>query len=246
MKHAYRSMLLCAVACLLLAGCTMGGVMGGQQPPTPTPDSAEIIRQVVAATQQTRSVHFVIDFEGLPVYADPDRNFAILGVEGDLQRPDAALAIIRVRSVGSIAEIRLVSLTGQLYATNPITRQWLCFPPGTLFDPLVLFDPARGIDQLLGSQLDDIVLVGIETYEGRPHYHLQGTMAGPPLHQISYGLLGAGTVAVDLWADVETMQASRIVLVDSATDADDPTTWMMTLSDYNKDVEIIAPVECSS
>jgi lipoprotein LprG len=249
--QSYCRLLLGVVACLLLAGCGIapGGEAEPTTAPTATPTPRALIEQIMQATQDTDSMHFVIDFAGAPVYADPEtRRFALIGVEGDLQRPDAALASIRVRGGGAIAIVRLVSIDEQVYATNPVTREWQCFPPGALFDPVVLFDPQQGIDQLILEHITDIELIGIEDLEetDTPHYHLRGTIAGEPLSEISYGLLGAGPVQVDLWADTETQRATQIVLVDTATSEDNPSTWTLTLSDYNEEVDVRAPIECPS
>lgn len=245
MQPLTRMLLVCVAACLVLVGCA--GVGGVQGTPTPTPSPDDIIGRVAQAAQEAESLTFNIEFSGAPVYADPaTRRFALVSVEGDLQRPDGALARIRVRSVGAVAEIRLVSLDGQLYATNPITRGWQCYPQGSLFDPVVLFDAEQGVTYLLRETFTDVTLLGIEepeTLDG-PHYHLQGTMPGPPLNEISYGLLGAGDVATDLWVDVATGRVSRIVLVDTGSNPDTPSTWALTLSDYNKDVDIRAPIAC--
>jgi lipoprotein LprG len=245
LHNSYRGILLLGItACLLLAGCGAGSAGGPATTPTPTPGPEEIVDQVMQALQETDSLAFRIDFEGATVYADPNELFALLSVEGGLQRPDGARAIIQVRSVGSVAEIRLVSLAGQLYATNPITRQWTCIPEGALFDPVVLFDQQQGIEQLIREQFEDVSLQGIEEIEGQPHYHLRGTMPGPPLAQLSYGLLGAGPVLVDIWADVETRHVRQIQLVDSESDPDEPSTWQLRLSAYGEPVEILAPVAC--
>jgi lipoprotein LprG len=242
MQPFIRLLLVCVAACLLLAGCGTGGAES-----TPTPTANELIDRVAQTAREADSLAFSIEFGGAPVYADPaTRRFALVSVEGDLQRPNGALARIRVRSVGAVAEIRLVSLDGQLYATNPITRGWQCYPPGSLFDPVVLFDDEQGVTYLLRETFTDITLLGteeLETLDG-PHYHLQGTMPGPPLNEISYGLLGAGEVATDLWIDVASGRVSRIVLVDTGSNPDNPSTWTLNLSDYNKDVDIRAPISC--
>jgi lipoprotein LprG len=248
-NHTFiRVLSLCAAAWLLLAGC--GTAETAQQPtsvPTATPTPRERVEQVVQATQDAETFSFEMDFRGATVYADPQtQQYALLSVQGDVQRPDGALARIRVQRSGIIAEIRLVSLEGQLYTTNPITREWQCASSEALFDPAVLFDPQRGIAQLISEELDDVRLEGVEDLEDLdgPHYHLSGTMPGEPLRELSFELLGAGTVEADVWADVETLRASRIVLVDTATNPDNPSTWIMSLGDYGEDVNIRAPITC--
>jgi len=137
--------------------------------------------------------------------------------------------------------VRLVSLAGKQYITNPITRDWTCAPPGAVFDPAVLFDPASGVEHLLQTEFEEIALVGAEEIGGRPNLHLRGTIAGAPLMAISAASLGLGAVMGDLWADAETMRITRIELVDPATDPGSPTRWAITFSEYDKAVDVRVP-----
>lgn len=228
---------------LLLAAC-------GSQPaeptavPTPTPTPRELSIQVADATQAAPSFHFDVELSGAPVYADPGQIFTLLSMAGDLQRPNGVLASLRVSSVAGVAELRTVSLDGTQYLTNPITRQWQCVEPDFTFNPAVLFDPERGVEALIRTGFADVTLLGIEERDGQPHYHLRGTFAGESLLPISAYLLGNGPVEADIWADVETRRASRVVLVDTGTDPQDPSIWTLTFSEYGKEVDVRAPTEC--
>lgn len=226
----------------LLAAC--GGQATPTPVPTPTPTPREISARISQATQASQSVHFTITLSGKPVQADSTGLFTLNSVEGDLKRPDSVLAILSVSAGSGVAEIRTVSLAGQQYATNPITRQWTCLAPGTALDPAVLFDPEQGVEYLLQEGFDEISLVGTEDLAGSPHYHLRGTIAGAKLQQISQNMLGAGPVAVDFWADAATMRLSKMVLVDSATDQNNPSTWTVEFSDYDKTIDVRAPIQC--
>ncbi len=246
MQYCRSLWLVLALVCVLLASCGGEGTsVSGTPTPSPTPE--ELLNLISTATQEAESLSFAIDFRGAPVYADPvSEQFAIISVEGQLRRPNAARATVRVRNVATIAEIRLVSLEGQMYATNPVTREWQCFPSGALFDPVVLFDPERGVDYLIREELTDVTFEGVEDFAdtGRPHYYLTGSFPSEPLRDISYGLIGRGDVAVELWADVETQRVAQLVLIDSGTDESGATTWVMDVSSYNQDVDIRAPLEC--
>lgn len=237
--------LLLAVS-LLLAGCGDTSSPAQQSTPTPTINPEELTSRIMQATRETSSFHFTIDFQGKPVFADPNETFEILDIEGDLERPNAALVKIRVRNVGSIIAINLVSLEGQLYVTNPVTREWRCLEAGMVFDPIVLFDPERGIDYLIREHFAEVQLLGIEELgeNNQPHYHLTGTINDPSFYEVSYGMIGAEEVVVDVWADTETLLVSQLVMVDTASDEDDPSTWAMRLSNYNQERDIRAPVEC--
>jgi lipoprotein LprG len=160
---------------------------------------------------------------------------------GDLKRPDAVLATLKVSASGGLSEIKSVSLAGKQYITNPITLAWQCLPTGTAFDPAILFDPNKGFEFLLQKQYQNVALLGTEELAGKPSYHLRGTLPGQALREISGTMLGAGDVKADLWADTATKRVSQLVLVDSATDAASPTTWMIVFSDYEKAVDVRAP-----
>jgi lipoprotein LprG len=243
-----RALLLVAASCMLLAACDMGGEpavpTAAPTPtpvPTPTPTPAEISAQVGQATQASPSFHFEIALSGKPVFADSSNMFAVSSIVGDLKRPDGVLATLKVSAGGGVSEIKSVSLAGKQYITNPITLAWQCLPPGATFDPAILFDPNKGFERLLQQEFQNVALVGIEEVAGTPSYHLRGTLPGAALKEISGGLLGAGDAKVDLWADTATKRASKLVLVDSATDAANPTTWTIEFSEYEKAVDVREP-----
>lgn len=234
------------VVVYLLAACDMGSATVAPTPvptvmPTPTPTPAELSAQIGRATQASPSVHFEIRLSGKPVFADETKLFAISSIVGDLKRPDGVLATLKVSASGGLTEIKSVSLAGKQYITNPITLAWQCLPPASAFDPAILFDPNKGFEFLLQRQYQNVTLIGTAELAGKPNYHLRGTLPGQPLHAISGGLLGAGDVKAELWADTATKRVSQLVLVDSATDAASPTTWTIVFSDYEKALDVRAP-----
>jgi lipoprotein LprG len=238
-RHTFN-FVLALFAGLVLASC--GGGLGAT--PTATPTPAEISAQIGRATQASNSLQFQIDLTGKPVYSDSSRLFAINSITGAIQQPDGALAALSVKSALGVAEIRTVSLAGKQYFTNPVTRQWQCLAPGSAFDPAVLFDPSRGIGALFQQGVEQIELVGTETLDGHQVYHLRGSLPPDRTQPISGGLLGAGPVRAELWADTDTARARKLVLVDTVTDAEQPTTWTMTFGQYDQPVEVKAPVTC--
>ncbi|MCS6887090.1 LppX_LprAFG lipoprotein [Chloroflexus sp.] len=239
MRQSWRWLVMSLV--LWLVAC--GGV-AAPPTPTPTPDPRALAAAIGQATQNSQSAHFRITLTGKPVALDASGVTVLNSIEGDLRRPDAVLSILNITLGNAIGEIRTVSLAGKQYTTNPITRQWMCLQPGSTFDPAILFAPDVGIEALLANNFADVTLVGIEDLNGRPHYHLRGTLPAEQLRAISLNLLGAGPVTTDLWADQATMRASRVVLVDTATDATNPSTWTLEFSEYDKTVDVREPVQC--
>jgi lipoprotein LprG len=223
---------------ILLVGCTNAAT------PMATPTPAEYIARAGEATQAAKSLRFEITITGKPVASDAAGLFAIQRIDGAIQRPDGALATLTVKGVVGLAEIKTVSLAGQQYFTNPVTRQWQCLAPGSAFDPGILFDANGGIGNLLKQGLDDPSVVAQETIDGRPKNHLRGMIAPERIQSISLGLIGAGPVLVDLWADARTNQLAKVVLTDSLTDSKQPTTWTLVFSDYDQVVDVRAPITC--
>jgi lipoprotein LprG len=246
-----RSYTLLLLVCLLLAACDIGGQPAATPTPvptptptpvpTPTPTPAQLSDQIGKVMLAVQSFHFAINLSGKPVYTDQSQIFEIISIEGDLKRPDSVLATVKLRGAGSLVEVRMVSLAGKQYITNPITRQWQCAPVGSIFNPAVLFDPTAGIEHVLQQDFEQVTLVGREDLGGRPNLHLRGTLAGAPLMTISANSLGLGAVTGDLWADAETMRITQIQLVDPATDPTSPTTWKLTFSEYDKAVDVREP-----
>ncbi len=241
MFQPLRATMLMVVAAFFFAGCGAGAPT---VTPTPTPTPAEISARAGQATSAAQSLAFSITVTGQPVYSDPSRVFILTSIEGALRRPDGALATLKLRSAAGVSEVRTVSLAGKQYITNPLTRAWQCLAPGQAFDAAILFDAQKGIERLLQDGIENITLVGEEDLDGRSTYHLRGTIPGARLAEISGGLIGATPVAADIWADRETLRLAKIVLVDKAPDAQEPTTWTLIFSAYDQPVDVRAPIEC--
>lgn len=241
MLQLWRATLLIVIAAYFFAGCGAGAPT---VTPTPTPTPAEISARAGQATGAAQSLAFSITVTGHPVYSDASRVFAITAIEGALRRPDGALATLTLRSAAGVGEVRTVSLAGKQYITNPLTRAWQCLTPGQAFDVAILFDPQKGLERLLQDGIENITLVGEEELDRRLTYHLRGTIPGARLAEISGGVIGVAPVAADIWADRETLRLAKIVLVDKAPDASEPTTWTLIFSAYDQPVEVRAPIEC--
>lgn len=237
----FRQLRVFVAVLIFSAGC---GAPTPAITPTPTPTPAEISARAGQATSAAQSLAFSITVTGQPVYSDSARVFVITSIEGALRRPDGVLATLKLRSAAGVSEVRTVSLAGKQYITNPLTRAWQCLAPGQTFDPAILFDSQKGIERLLQDGIENITLVGEEDLEGRLTYHLRGTISGQRLADISNGLIGAAPVTADIWADRETLRLAKIVLVDTAPDASEPSIWTLLFSAYDQPVEVRAPIEC--
>jgi lipoprotein LprG len=238
--HHLRAIAALVATLLLLAACTPGGPVAT---PTPTPTPAELAASIGRATAQATSLGFDVTVAGPPVYTDSSRLFALTAMDGAVKRPDGVLATLKLQSAAGLTEVRTVSTGGRQYLTNPLTRAWQCVEPGQLFDPATLFEPGQGFEALLQDGLQNVTLVGEEQLGGRANIHLRGTLDAARLQAISGGLLGAGPVQTDVWADKQTLRASRLTLVDTPAGGE-PVTWTLTFDGYDEPVDVRAPIEC--
>lgn len=188
-----------------------------------------------------QAVHFAVDLSGELAYIDADRVLALKHVEGDLVAPDRVQATIRTRTLGSTTEIGMVGIGGEQWARNPASGRWETLPPayGT-FDLPALFDRDRGLANVLRSH--GFAIQPQTEIDGSPQYVLATTARGEDLAAMTSGLIMSGAVDVQIAIDGETFALTQITLVETDTDADDPTRWQITLSRFNQPATIIPPV----
>ena len=211
--------------------------------PTPTPEvtAREIASQSAERMLAIQSLHFSIEPSGAPVALDPYIDFpipiALTWVEGDMVRPDKMQAQIKVSALGFATDIGLIHYQGDTYMSNPLSGEWEQLPSemGTI-DPSFLFDPDQGLPTLLPSmELNDL---GVEDIQGQPAYHLNVPHTGD-LHMPGGEV--DGSVSVDVWIDVQSYLLRQAVVTQPTTDSDQPTEWLIELSDFDQPVNIQPP-----
>lgn len=195
-----------------------------------------------AATKMAalRSLHFVADLTGALAYIDAEQIFALKHVEGDLAMPDRVKATLRTRTIGQTIETAVVGVGQTQFARNPVSGRWEALPPeyGT-FDLGALFSPEVGITALLKSAT--FRNEAVETLDGRAHYVISATTPGADLARMTSGMIRDGNVQATLWIDGETSAVTQIRLIETDSDTDDPTTWLIKLSAFDQPVEIVLP-----
>jgi hypothetical protein len=95
---------------------------------------------------------------------------------------------------------------------------------------------------MLEQDLLALTLRGLEELEDLPGlslYALQARLDGKRLYQTSYGMMGPGEMEATLWVHPETFDLQRLILVDTATDPVDPTTWQFDFWDFG----VVAKIE---
>ena len=212
--------------------------------PTPTPEltAREITSRSAERMLAIQSLHFSIEPSGAPVALDPYIDspipIALTWVEGDMVRPDKMQAEIKVSALGFATDIGLIHYEGDTYMSNPLSGEWeaLAAELGGMVNPSFLFDPDRGLPTLLPSmELKDL---GVEDIQGQPAYHMNVADTGD-LHML--GGDADGSVSVDVWIDVRSFLLRQAVVTQPTTDSDQPTVWLIELSDFDQPVNIQPP-----
>lgn len=220
---------------LLVAACAQ---------PTPLPAASEILTQAAQAMQTLQTVHFRIERSGAPAYIDTANTLIFRRAEGDYATPDQAQAAVRVVAPGVVVEVKIVSLGGDYWETNPLTGEWAKYP-GIGYNPALLFDPETGLTKLMREDLQGLTLVGLEEnpdFPGTPLFHLTATAPGQPLMALTADMVGRGEVAFDFWIEPETGFVWRLQIVEPETDPEEPTVWVLDFEQFNKAVNITPPI----
>lgn len=204
----------------------------------------EIIDRSVRRMQSLGGFHFVIDRSGSPAFIDVEGLLAFRRAEGDYVFPDKAQATIRVIGPGLVTEVQIISIANTQWETNMLTGKWQQLPPDWGFNPASLFDQDIGIQPILKTDLQELVLVGQDELEETPGvmlYALKGEVLGETLYRLSYGMIGPERMVIQLWIAPETFELYRLRLVDPQPEADEPTIWQMDFWNFDETVEIMPP-----
>ncbi len=217
-------------------------------PPTPTPEpaatpaplSAEAILQgAFDASEQASSYRFDMNLlmvlSGADIGEDTEMPMHLVG---DVQPPDTVQGTLTMSVNGVEVETQVVRVAGTTYVKNPLTDKWLIEPQTTtIFNPEDLVaDP---------TTVDELELLGEETVEGTPAYHLTGRTRLPfsfdePLGDVETDML------VNYWISQEDLRVVRSTAegdIDFTGQIDATATVSMTMRvfDYDVPMEIVIP-----
>ena len=227
-----RTWLIIAWGAVWLAACAEPAAPA----PTPTPTPDELLARAAQAMLAMTSTKFLLVREGAPAVLDPATGITFTEATGQYEAPDRASASVKVTLFGSAVEIKMLWLPEGNYVTNPLTQIFEEAPSEARFDGAALFAP-DGIPSLLKEGLQNLVLVGTQTVEGRETYQLQGEADGASLALLTAGGLASGTsYPVEVW--VERVESNVVRIHISEPDGNG---WLIDLFDINEPVEIQAP-----
>jgi LppX_LprAFG lipoprotein len=224
-----------SILAFLLTAC------GGKA--TPLPSAEEVLQRCAQALQKMQTTHFILERSGAPSYIDESHTLNLERMEGDVQTPDRAKASVRVAGPAMVFEIQIVTIGEAWWQTNPLTGAWES-STGTGYNPATFLDPETGLAYVLSKDLTGLTLIGLEKLEdfpGERFFHLTAEAPGEGMAAITGGLIGLGRLEIDLWILPETYYPARMRLVDTETDPNDPTVWVLDLDHFDAPVTIEAP-----
>ena len=211
-------------------------------PPPPELPPGEIVQRAARAMLDQSSLHFKIEIGGAAVAINPTLGLSLRSAEGDFARPNRMGVSLKIISPVAAIEADMIALGDEQYITNFLTQQWEPLPAEFGFNPAVMFHPDYGLEKTLEAGLDDAALGGVESIDGAPAYRVTGRLDGARLQFMSGGLISTGRVDVDVWVDAQAFLVRRVVLVDTASDAEKPSTWTLSFGKFGAPVTIEAPV----
>jgi hypothetical protein len=219
----------------------ISGLISACQPGLPQLPPDEIVNRAAQSMLSVDSMHFKIEVSGVPVYLNRATALSLRSVEGDFARPDRMGVHLKVIAAVAAAEMDMIAIGNEQYITNILNGKWEVLPPEFGFNPAVMFDPKVGIEKTLEGGLDNAQVLGTEAIDGAAAYHLKGSIDGARVQGMSSGLITTGRIEVELWVDGSSFLLKRLILIDTGSDPQKPSTWTMTFSSFGQPVNINAP-----
>lgn len=224
---------------LSLTGCIFGGDDNASTTESDL-DVEQILEESAIRWDETDTVAFDLQIEG-ETYLDESETIELRSAEGQIKRPDQAIATANV-SFGFVNfEVSLVFIGEAAYMTDVLSGSWGEAPGDFSYNPGVIMDDESGVTSVL-TQLDNASLVGEEVVGGKPVFHITGTVADSQINNMTSGGLKGDEIDVDIWIDEGNFDVLKVVLTAPPSGDDEATIWTLTLSDQNQPVTIERPI----
>jgi lipoprotein LprG len=226
---------------VLLSACGTGG--GTKETPTPPPPSAQEI--LTAASQrlaQTQTVHFTLDVQG-QTYIDDARTMQLISAAGDLERPGKVSVQFKIKILGApTISIQMITIGDKAWTTDLLSGKWQPAPKEFGYNPSVLFDTKDGLGPVVGG-IQNPRMVGTESVNGTPAYHIRGTVPAAMIGPLTDGTMTGNPITVDVLIGKEKNELLQATLKEpQQAGKKQPAVWTLSVSDYDKNVSIEAPV----
>lgn len=224
-----RSAGACALALVLVAGCSGGG--GRKQPP-----AGPLLHQAAETLRTTTSLGFALRAAGVP-------QVTVKSAEAKLLRNGDAQGSVKVVEFGMPLQLDFTVLGKTVYLkglTGGWQRQPLSKVTG-IYDPSAVLDPDRGLARLLLTA-KNAGTRGRDTVAGRDCYRVHATLDRAAVSRLVPGI--TADTPSDIWISVADHRVPKVELtVPPERQGGRPGTATVTFSDFNTPFAISAPAK---
>ena len=230
-KPKYQVLTILLMLAFILAAC--GGGSSAMSP-------EELIAASATHMNDLAGFEFGLKYDGEPVVMDADGLTKFTSATGQFNAPDQVSATVKASAASMVVEIKMIGTNGQQWITNPLTGSWVEVTGQFALEPAKILNGETGLFASIAEGLAEIILVGEEELEEAPGLmlnHLEGTMTGEPIHDLSGGMIDPGTLDIGLWIDAETLDVHR-VQVEDATGG----TWQLDMWNFGSTFDIQPPL----
>lgn len=205
------------------------------------PGVDEILNQAADRLQETDSMTFTMELEGT-TYVDDGETIQLLSAEGAMQRPDKVDVTFTALVLGKQQiSIRMITIGDEAWITDIVTGKWVTSPPEFGYNPSILYDDEYGLGPVM-SRMNNPELAGSDKVDGKDTWHITATVDGEVTSKMTSDTMRGSEQGLELWIDKETGDIRRIKISEPTDeDLEDPATWILNLTDHNKDVNIEQP-----
>ncbi len=231
-RYTIRSLFALPLLILLIFVMT---ACGGDTSSTPT--AAQLIKNAQTALQKVTAYHFNLAAQG----AGAGSFLVVKSADGDTVVPDKLQADADAVVLGNIVKVKIISLAGKQYVTDPISGRWQT--TSGLLDPRTLSDSKTGIVAILGL-IQNPSTPTDSSVDGKSCWNINGKLNAKDIQ----GITGGGTPA-DAKDDVSACIGKsdnlpyQIRITGMAIQGDtNQTVRTFKLSKFNESISIVAPI----
>lgn len=231
---------------IVLVALALFVVACGDSEPTATPTpppAADILQAASTAMEEADSVH--IDMTMQMTMTTQGMTLQIpLTLKGDMQNPDRFKGRMTMDMMGQSVIADMVVISPTTYISESTTGEWQT----TTAEEAGLPVDTNSISGVKPEDVENLTLVGEETVDGRPAYHLTGVVKAAPLGlSESLGAGGDVNLKADYWIDKENsyMLKSTVsgdIAITGDMEANVNLVMLMLFSNFNAPVTIEAPM----
>ena len=221
---------LLALALLLapiLAGC---GGSSGESP-------SDLLARAKTTLDKTQSVHFVLDSTNAPTTGT-----ALVGGDGDFQRPSSFRGTLQVLTGGNTVGLKVISVGGTVYVQLPFVPAYSVVDPAQfgLSDPGALLDPDTGISQLL-AKAENAKAGDEKRVNGEVVREVTADLPGNLVQRVLTSKDPTQAVQARFSIATDSGELRRAQLTGPFFTAEADATYTIELSNFGADVSITAP-----